>query len=118
MSALRIILAILNFSEAFDTLSHQKLLHKLDAYGIRGPTLSWIASSLTQRKMCLVVEGEKSRQVDVGSEVPQASVLGPVLFLCHINGVPDRVKSKIRLFADDCLLYRPTDSPKYHQILQ
>ena len=66
---------ILDFSKAFDTVSHQKLLHKLDACGIRGPMLNWIASFLTQRKMCIVVEGEKSRQVDVGSGVPQGSRL-------------------------------------------
>ena len=49
---------ILDFSKTFDTVPHQKLLHKLDAYGIRGPMLNWIASFLTQRKMCIVVEGE------------------------------------------------------------
>ena len=64
------------------------------------------------------VEGEKSRHVDVGSGVPQGTVLGPLLFLCHINDLPDRTKSQIRLFADDCLLYRAVRSPRDHQILQ
>ena len=77
--------------------------------------LNWIASFLTQRKMCVVVEGETSRQNDVGSGIPQGTVLGPLLFLCHIN---EHVISQIRLFADDCLLYRPINSPKDHQILQ
>ena len=97
---------VLDFSKAFDTVPHRKFLSKLEAYGIQGPILHWIANFLTQRKMSVVVEGESSHEVDVESGVPQGTVLGPLLFLCHINDMPECVKSKIRLFADDCLLYR------------
>ena len=109
---------ILDFSKAFDTVPHRKLLHKLDAYGIRGPLHTWIANFLTKRKMNVVVEGEKSPSVHVGSGVPQGTVLRPLLFLCHINDLPKHVASRIRLFADDCLLYRPINSPQDHQTLQ
>ena len=68
--------------------------------------------------MFVAVEGEKSRQVDVVSVVPQGTVLGPPLFLCHINDLPDRLTSHIRLFADDCLLYRAANTPVDHQRLQ
>ena len=56
--------------------------------------------------------------VPVDSGVPQGTVLGPLLFLCHINDLPEAVKSKVRLFADDCLLYRNISTPQDHITLQ
>ena len=110
--------AILDFSKAFDTVPHKKLLHKLEQYGIEGSILAWLKDFLTNRKMKTVVEGEKSDDVKVDSGVPQGTVLGPLMFLCHINDLPDTVKSQVRLFADDCLLYRTIKSQSDHEILQ
>ena len=57
-----------------------------------------------------MVDGEHSDHIHVDSGVPQGTVMGPLLFLLYINDLPAHVKSSVRLFADDCLLYRPIKS--------
>ena len=110
--------AILDFSKAFDTVPHKKLLHKLDHYGIDGNLHKWMATFLTEREQQVVVDGEASDTCRVESGVPQGTVLGPLLFLLHINDLPERVLSQMRLFADDCLIYRTISSKQDHTILQ
>ena len=104
--------------KAFDTVPHRKLLHKLSQYGIDGNINSWLSNFLTNRQMSVVVDGVKSEAAPVASGVPQGTVLGPILFLCHINDLPDSVKSTVRLFADDCLLYRSIKTRADHIALQ
>ena len=69
-------LIVLDFSKAFDVVPHQRLLHKLDHYGIRGPTLLWIRNFLTTRTQKVVVglDGSFSDTAHVGSGVPQGTV--------------------------------------------
>ena len=110
--------AILDFSKAFDTVPHDKLIHKLNTYGVRGNLQKWIKAFLCDRHMKVVVDGVSSSEAVVASGVPQGTVLGPLLFLCHINDLPDCVSSSVRLFADDCLLYRSIKSESDHQALQ
>ena len=102
-------LVVLDFSKAFDVVPHQSLIHKLDHYGIRGPT-HWIQNFLTTRTQKVVVDGSFSETAHVGSGVPQGTVLGPILFLCYINDLPTSVSSDVWLFADNCLLYWPIKS--------
>ena len=61
---------------------------------------------------------ETTNPVPVDSGVPQGTVLGPTLFLCHINDLPECVRSQTRLFADDCLLYREIKTQEDHHTLQ
>jgi len=91
-------------SKAFNKVVHKKLCYKLSSYGIRGPILGWIKDFyLTEHKV--LVNGEKSNPVDAISGVPQLTVLVLLLFLCYINDLPSLVKSKIRMYADDTLIY-------------
>ena len=103
---------VLDFSKAFDTVAHQRLLLKLNHYGIRDKTLGWIQTWLANRKQRVVVDGDKSEEASVTSGVPQGTVLGPLMFLLHINDIGDNVSkgTYIKLFADDCLLFREIDS--------
>ena len=75
----------LDFQKAFDKVSHQKCLLKLKAHGIGNDVINW-----------------KS----VLSGVPQASVLGPILFLLYINDLEDDISSKVLKFADDTKVFR------------
>ena len=78
----------------------------------------WLSGFLTQRLMRVVLEGTSSETTSVDSRVPLGTVLGPLLLLCHINDLPSAVKSQIRLFADDCLLYREINTTQDHYTLQ
>jgi hypothetical protein len=93
-------------------------MYKLEKYGIKGDFHKWLTSFLTKREMRVIIEGVQSNKAVVESGVPQGTVLGPLLFLCHINDLPECVKSQVCLFADDCLLYRQIKNREDHILLQ
>ena len=65
-----------------------------------------------------MVDGCFSSPCKVSSGVPQGLVLGPTLFLLHINDISEGIHSQIKLFADDCLVYRNVHTSTDQQILQ
>ena len=109
---------LLDFSKAFDKVSHQRLAIKLDHCGIRGTLLRRIKSFLANRTQQELIEGHTSSPAPVVSGVPQGTVLGPLLFLIFINDLSLKVSSTTRVFAVDSLLYRRIKSPEDAQILQ
>lgn len=70
----------IDFRKAFDSVSHQLLLHKMSALNIDSNVLRWIEDYLGGRKQCIILGGKKFKFVDVTSGVPQGSVLGSFFF--------------------------------------
>ena len=95
-----------DFSKAFDSVPHKRLLNKMKDLGIDGKILDWVKGFLSNRSQRVRIDGEYSDWKEVTSGIPQGSVLGPILFVIFINDMPDMVKSMCQLFADDAKLFR------------
>ena len=109
----------LDLAKAFDSVSHPRLLLKLESLGISGDILIWLKAFLTSRRQRVVVNGRFSSWLPVTSGVPQGSVLGPLLFLLFINDISSVIShSKVKLFADDVTIYKEISSPDDVKLLQ
>ena len=95
----------MDFAKAFDKVSHWRLILKLRSYGVTGSVNRWIEDFLSERTQRVVCSGKHSDWKPVKSGVPQGSVIGPILFLIYINDLPEEVKAKVRLFADDTIVH-------------
>ena len=71
----------LDISKAFDRVWHAGLLHKLKLCGISGQIFGLISSFFSNRHLRVVLNGKSSQEYPVNGEVPQGSILGPMLFL-------------------------------------
>ncbi|XP_012557189.2 uncharacterized protein LOC105844759 [Hydra vulgaris] len=90
-----------DFAKAFDTVPHKRLLHKIQAYGIRGQLFHWISAWLSERKQRVVIGEQTSEWKRVASGVPQGSVFRPLLFVLFVNDYPDGIINYTKLYAYD-----------------
>jgi len=98
----------IDFQKVFDSVSHQKLIIKLEGYGICGDMLAWLKAFLSDQTQVVNISGYMSDIVCITSGVPQGSVLGPTLFLLFINDIEDVLfgtSVHMKLFADDVKLH-------------
>ena len=92
----------LDLKKAFDTVDHETLVSKLNAYGIRHGANDWFKSYLSDRTQKSLVNGFLSEDRFISRGVPQGTILGPLLFLLYINDLPNCLNhSHPRMFADD-----------------
>jgi hypothetical protein len=92
----------LDLRKAFDTVDHIILTEKLKLYGITGGVLNWFISYLEKRYQTCKINNVKSSRKLIKCGVPQASNLGPLLFLLYVNDVRNCLdQGKPSMFADD-----------------
>jgi hypothetical protein len=98
----------LDFSKAFDSVSHIKLIEKLTVLCFPQHLVSWIYSYLYARRQRVCLRGHFSSWSHITSGVPQGSVLGPLLFNIYLSDLPKRIRSENCSYADDFKLYSPS----------
>ena len=96
----------IDLTKAFDNLSHNKLLSKLENYGIRDKELEWFKDYLFNRHIKVCFNGVLSQQQPVHTGVPQGSILGPLLFVLFFNDIVECLNySKIVKYADNTVIF-------------
>ncbi len=100
------VIVLLDFSKAFDSIGHCKLIAKLQALGLSLSALEWFRSYLTDRKQQTRIGSVLSELGNITHGVSQGSILGPALFNIYLNDLPTMpISGALESFEDDSKLY-------------
>ncbi|KAL0829839.1 hypothetical protein ABMA28_003322 [Loxostege sticticalis] len=99
------VLALLDFSNAFNTVDFDILIGILRSLNISPTAIDWFQSYLHGRRQRIIAEDSSSAWCDIGAGVPQGGVLSPLLFSVFINSITLDLTSSYHLYADDLQLY-------------
>lgn len=106
----------LDISKAFDTVSHDILLRKLEHYGIRANALLWFESYLKDRTQYVEVNKCKSKPYKTNISVPQGGVLSAILFILFTNDIIIASRElKFSIYADDTCLIIAIERDEYNE---
>ena len=94
----------INFSAAFDMVNHQGILYRLCSVGIVDSVFYTLTQFLSNRSLHFMVDGCRSKLVDVVSRVPQGSVLAVLLSLLYTSELFSVLVNKLIGYADDSIL--------------
>ena len=108
------IIVLIEFSKAFDTISHETLIKTLHKCDFSKDFLRWTLSYLTDRKQFVQIDDKTSKKMTNLFGVPQGSILGPLFFNLYVNGLQDKLPSKTIQYADDTTVYTSCKPTKLH----
>ena len=94
----------IDFNAAFDRVNHQGILFKLCSMVVGGSVLSVLTQFLSNRSQYIMVDGCRSKLVNVVSGVPQGSIFGPQLFFLYTEELFSLVENKLYGYDDDSTL--------------
>ena len=97
-------MVLLDLQNAFDTVDHDVIIMKLEAFGLNSDSLVWFQLCLSGRTQQVDEHGTCSSFANVTCGVPQGSILGPLLFLIYVHGMAGAINETILLYADDAAI--------------
>ena len=94
---------LVDFSKAFDTITHDKVITKLHKLGFSPEFLRLISSYLSHRSQFVLIDANRSKTGMLSFGVPQGSILGPIIFNLYSNGLQDTLNSDALQYLNDTI---------------
>jgi len=101
----------LDFSKAFDSISHKTLILILQSIGIVNKPLKLLESYLDNRKQQVIINNKLSDEITITTGVPQGTVLSPILYIIYVSSLSHlNIHGKLFSYADDTAIFISGDN--------